>query len=176
MSPYELDHDGFPRSRPDAPPGLFLSRHGVWYHDGDRVRHGGLEALLHRSVARGLRGDLVVTTGRDVLPFLAEDAPVMVRTVSHNNHDLLLALTDGTAEAVAQRTFYIDDSGRVRVPVRGRTFWALLSRTATQLLLGLVDDSARVRTPRGPAPIETLAAPCLWSAAPTDMARPHELP
>jgi hypothetical protein len=73
--------------RADAPPGLFYSRHGDWFHDGDWVGHAGLSALLCRSVARAEpsleapEGALIVTTGRDVLPFLSEDAPLHAHEV-----------------------------------------------------------------------------------------------
>jgi hypothetical protein len=144
-----IDDDGIEARRADAPPGLFLSRRGAWYHDGDRVRHAGLEGLLFRSIARADDGALIVTTGRDVLPFFAEDAPFLVRTLGRAGDDLALRLSDESEEAIALRPFVIDDRGRVRCVVKGGRFWALLSRSATQLLLELVDDLGRLRTPRG---------------------------
>lgn len=185
----QLDDDGVEPRREDAPPGLFLSRRGAWYHDGDRLRHLGLESLLWKSIARASDGGLIVTTGRDRLPFLAEDAPFVVRTLGRaatgrddagrtgaasdagdaedrgEVDDIALVLADGSEEAVARRSFFIDDDGRVRCPVKGGRFWALLSRSATQLLLELVDDEGRIVTPAGPCAL-TPAPAWRWSDPP----------
>lgn len=162
-----IDDDGREALRADAPSGLFLSRRGGWYHDGQRVRHRGLEGLLHRSIARAADGSLIVTTGRDTLAFTAEDAPVVVRTLGRDplTGDVTLELSDGTAEGVALRGFTIDDLGRVRCAVRAREFWGILSRSATQLLLELVDDDGRVRTALGACALSP-TTPQDWSIRP----------
>lgn len=125
--------------RDDAPAGLFLSRAGRWYHDGDPVEHAGLEGLLHRSIARAADGSLIVTTGRDVVTFVAEDAPFIVRTIE----DDALVLSDDTREPLISAghatAFFIDDVGHVRCPVKQGAYWALMSRSATQILLALID-------------------------------------
>lgn len=129
-------------TRPDAPPGLFLARDGTWYHDGQAIHHERLGALLHRSITRGDDGTLIVTTGRDVLPFVAEDAPFVVRHVHVG--DARAVLSDGTEEQLVG-PLHVDDDGRVRVRVKGGRFWALLSRTAAQVVMsGVDDDGARV--------------------------------
>lgn len=163
----QLDDDGIETRRADAPPGLFLSRRGAWYHDGDRVRHEGLEGLLTRSIARDPGGALIVTTGRDVLPFSVEDAPFLVRTLGPRGGpgDVTLVLSDGSVEDVDGRPFLMDDEGRVRCPVKDARFWALLSRSATQLLLELVDDEGRIVTPRGATTL-TSTPPRDWSEPP----------
>lgn len=109
--------------------GLFLDRHGAWFHDGDPVRHARLAALLHRSIARDPAGHLIVTTGRDAQPFVAEDAPLLVRTLDGDD----LVLSNETRAPLGDRPLYIDDDGRVRVAVGA--FWALLSRSATQIVI-----------------------------------------
>ena len=140
-----LDDDGYEARRDDAPRGLFLSRRGAWYHDGDRVKHAGLEGLLHRSIARDDAGQLLVTTGRDVLPFVAEDAPYVVRTIA----DGLLILSDASQEPPG--TFLIDDAGHIRTPVKGGRFWAVCSRSATQ--------AVAASYPLAPTPARNWAAP-----------------
>jgi hypothetical protein len=147
-----------PDERRDAPRGLFLSRDGAWYHDGERVRHPRLAALLHRSIARR-DGGLVVTTGRDVLPFTAEDAPFFVRTLSAD----ALVLSDDSREPLAPRDFLIDDDGRVRCRVKSDAFWALLSRSATQILLAQLDADGRLPTPAGACSL-TPTAPRDWGS------------
>ena len=161
------DDEGFEEDRRvDAPSGLFLSRRGAWYHDGTRVRHARLEALLHASIAREPHGGLIVTTGRDSLPFVSEDAPLQVRTLRHTPDDLVLLLSDGREEPVAGRAFFMDAAGRVRCAVRGGAFWALVSRSAGQTLLASLDaQGERILTPGRSCPVReaTLVdwtAPC----------------
>lgn len=128
--------------RPDAPRGLFLARDGTWFHDGQGLHHERLAALLHRSIARAADGSLVVTTGRDLTVFVAEDAPFLVRAL--RSEDARLTLSDGSDEVLAGPLF-IDADGRVRVRVKGGSFWALLSRAvAQQVMVGLDADGARV--------------------------------
>jgi hypothetical protein len=163
-----IDDDGIEARRPDAPPGLFLSRKGAWYHDGDRVGHHGLEGLLWRSIARDVEGRLIVTTGRDVLPFVAEDAPLLIKTIVRGGtaHDVKLVLADGSEEPLAARPLLIDDEGRLRCAVKGGRFWALCARSATQLLMELVDDDGRIATPTGSCAL-TSTGPRDWSLPPT---------
>lgn len=148
--------------REDAPGGLFLARSGVWFHDGDRVRHRGLSTLLHHGIGRDAAGSLVVTTGRDVEPFVSEDAPLHVRTLEGG----VLVFADGAREPCAGRTFLIDDEGRVRCASQRLPLWALLSRTATQLLVATLDDGGRLQVPDGPCPLER-TLPRAWDAPPT---------
>ena len=117
-------------------PGLFLSKEGRWFHDGDAVKHAGLEGLLHRSIARANDGSLIVTTGKDVLPFVAEDAPFIVRTLEGD----ALVLSDGTREPIPD-TLLIDDVGHIRCPVKRGAYWGLMSRSATQILVALLDSA-----------------------------------
>jgi hypothetical protein len=124
--------------RADAPPGLFFSRDGHWFHDGDWVGHAGLSALLSRSVARGEpsleapEGALIVTTGRDVLPFLSEDAPLHARELAVDADGITLALSHGRETRVTWLA--IGSDHRFRAVVEEGRFWALLSRSATHAL------------------------------------------
>jgi hypothetical protein len=154
-----LDDDGIEAVRKDAPPGLFLSRRGAWYHDGDRVKHAGLEGLLHRSIARDDAGKLLVTTGRDKMSFVAEDAPFFLRTLV----DGRFLLSDGTLDDAAALT--IDDDGRIRASVKGGAFWALASRGAAQGIAALVDADGRLRLRSGVLAL-TPITPRDWSQAP----------
>jgi hypothetical protein len=157
----EAGDAGIPARRADAPMGLFFSRSGAWYHDGDRIRHAGIIGLLGRSVARDDGSRLVVTTGRDVVTFVAEDAPLLVSTMARG----ALVLSDGSTEACAGRTFLIDDEGRIRCPVKDGRFWALLSRSATQLLCELLDDAGVIQAPDGACALTPTPARD-WTAEP----------
>lgn len=135
--------DALEDARPDAPPGLFFSRYGHWFHDGDRILHAGLAGLLDRSVVRADDGGLIVTTGRDVLPFVAEDAPVIARRVDVTPDGLRLVLSTSTEEALSW--LGLGEDHRLRAPVAQGRLWALLSRTAGQTLEPLleIDDDGR---------------------------------
>jgi hypothetical protein len=133
--------------RDDAPPGLFLSRRGNWFHDGQRVGHERLEALLTSAVARDPGGGLIVTTGRDTLPFVAEDAPCFVVAVAVDGAvdgdgdgvgGAVVVLNDGSREALDDVVVGADHRWRMRV--KGGKFWALFLRAAAQTLEAVLDD------------------------------------
>ena len=149
-------------------PGLWLSRTGDWFHDDTPVRHVRLSNLLTRSIARDDEGGLIVTTGRDRLPFCAEDAPLLVRTVEEQGGRLLMHLSNGLIEALVPDAYLcIDEEGRLRSVVAGQTFWALWSRSATQALLALMHDSgAYVELPVGQLPLHQARSDRNWSVQP----------
>lgn len=126
---------------------LALDRDGRWRHDDDVIRHARLCALLDRSIARDEQGALIVTTGRDRLPFTSEDAPLRVKTARRDGDRLIQVLRDDREiPLAADSALCIDDEGRVRSRVegpRGGTFWALWERPATQALLPLLEDDGR---------------------------------
>lgn len=130
--------------RADAPAGLFLSRRGNWFHDGQRVGHERLEALLTSAVARDPGGGLIVTTGRDTLPFVAEDAPCFVVAVDVHGVDVhgvdgtVVILNDGSREDLGD--VVVGDDHRWRMRVKGGKFWALFLRSAAQTLEGDLND------------------------------------
>jgi hypothetical protein len=145
---------------------LRLTRDGGWLHDGDPVRHEGLARLLHRSIARAADGSLVVTTGRDAAPISCEDAPFSVRTIDWHSGELVLS--DESREPIARREFVVDHQQRVRCAVKGGAFWALLSRSATQGLLGTLGDDGRLHPPGGACGLTVLTPdPRDWSAPPS---------
>jgi hypothetical protein len=132
--------DALEERRPDAPPGLFFSRAGHWFHDGDRIFHAGLAGLLHRSVARADDGQLIVTTGRDTLPFVSEDAPMLAQRVEVDADGFALTLSVGRE---ARATWLaIGSDHRLRAVIDDGRFWVLLGRSAGQSLEGAleVDD------------------------------------
>lgn len=136
--------DALEDARPDAPAGLFFSRLGHWFHDGDRIFHAGLSGLLDRSVARADDDTLIVTTGRDVLPFEVEDAPLLVRRVDQAS-DGTVSLVLSTTASVPLTWLAMGSDDRLRAPVVEARCWALLSRNAGQALeplLAIDDDGS----------------------------------
>lgn len=151
--------------RPDAPAGLFLSRRGNWFHDGQRVKHERLELLLTGSIARDAAGGLIVTTGRDVLPFVAEDAPVVVVAVDVSDGAVVAVCEGGHREAIVDVVMGADD--RFRAPLRGKTgagFWGVFSKSAGQTLETLLDDDGHLRLGDRAVAVEVIDAD--WSRAP----------
>ncbi len=143
--------------RTDAPAGLFLSRRGNWFHDGQRVGHERLEALLHGSIARADDGSLVVTTGRDVMAFVAEDAPFVVVAVDGD----VAVLDDGSREVVRDVVVGADDRWRMRVKNGG--FWALFNKSAAQTLeRALSDDGTTLVLPTTTTTLSTTTK-ATWS-------------
>lgn len=133
-----------------------LARDGRWIHDGDPVRHARLCALLDRSIARDEQGGLMLTTGRDRLPFTSEDAPLRVKTALVDEKGLTQVLRDDRKEPLtAASALCIDDDGRLRSRVsgpRGGTFWALWERPAAQALMPFLqsgDDEVHVEVGGG---------------------------
>ena len=158
-----LRHPADPPTRPDAARGLFLSRQGTWFHDGQRVDHARLSDLLHRSITRGVAGELVVSTGLDAVPFVAEDAPVLVRALVVSPHAVDLVLSNGGHETLG--AVYIDATGRLRAAVLHQRFWALFSRSATQRLHELLDENGDLHTSSYTGPVRSIAD-CDWSTPP----------
>lgn len=152
-----LPAPGDPLIRDDAPPGLFLSRAGTWYEDGEAVTHERLAALLSRSIAR-VDGRIVVTTGRDVRPVSCEDAPFVAKALV----DGALLLSDGSSEPL--RALLVDDEGVMRAPVKGGAFWAVLSRNAArEVAASLQDDGVTIGLPGGAVRLVVEASPRDWT-------------
>ncbi len=152
------------------PPGaLALGKDGRWTHDGDPVRHARLSALLDRSVARDEAGHLMVTTGRDRLPFTSEDAPLRIKTARVHDDGLVQVHRDGREEPLTEASaLCIDDEGRLRSRVsgpRGGIFWALWERPAVQALAPLLQDdgSAYVEVSSGRLDIAVVEASQDWT-------------
>jgi hypothetical protein len=140
-----LKHEGFPGRREpdnadgrrdDAPAGLFFSQSGHWFHDGDRIFHEGLAGLLNRSVTRADDGTLIVTTGRDRLPFVAEDAPLHIVGCVVADDTAILHTARG--DAVALEVVVVGDDHRFRAPIAD--LWGLMTRGVTQQLAARLDE------------------------------------
>lgn len=146
---------------------LVLHRDGRWSHDGQIIRHARLAALLHRSIARGDDGRLLVTTGRDRLFFESEDAPFFVQTARAEAERFVLVLSDASEETLAPGAeLYVDDAGLIRSRVKGGAFWALWRRPAAQALMGALveeDGELRLPLPEGSARLVALEEPRDWT-------------
>lgn len=124
--------------------GLHLCADGTWLHDGDRVDHPRLCALLHRSVALLADGRVVVTTGRDVSPFTFDDTPLRVLALKADAHPIQWVLSNEKTEPADARQLKADGDGSLRV-MTTLGLWARLTRQAQLQLAPYVEDA-----PAGP--------------------------
>ena len=116
-----------------------IDREGYFWHEGERVEHAGL--------AQGLASWLAVdqATGRYILRnamdwcfITVDDAPLVVRSATiSQDKPAVLALSDGTTEALAPETLRIDPDDMPYCNVRGGTLPARFGRSAAFTLLTL---------------------------------------
>jgi hypothetical protein len=153
-----LDRRGEPRA---GRAGLWLSREGRWYFDGQPVVHERLSALLDRSMVRRDDG-LVVTTGIDTLPFASEDAPL--RVVAWDLGQGLLTYHSGLTEAVPP-VITIDALGIVR-SASANGLWARWERRVAHQLATQVNEEGSLSL--SGAVVVLIAADLAtdWTAAP----------
>lgn len=155
---------------PGPTSGLYLDREGRWFHDGQAVRHARLSALLWRSVARNSEERLIVTTGRDVLPFAAEDAPVQARTATPTQPGLTLVLSTGAEHALAAgEVVWLDADGQMRMKSPDGRFWIRLLRPAAQAVAAAAEEhngGLALPVEGGRVDLVELHAPKDWSAVP----------
>jgi hypothetical protein len=152
------------------PNGLFLTRDGSWFHDGQLVRHKRLSTLLHRSICRGDCGRLGVSTGLDFLFFQSEDAPFRILSWNQSKNGLSYRLSDDSEERLAEKGIIrIDAQGHMRTPVKQGQFWALLSRSATQYFhdkISPTQNPACFQVIGTDARIQEINSPQLWHDPP----------
>ena len=143
---------------PPLPPGftressIRIDKQGGIWHDGQPVTHPGLAEAFARWL------DVDPDTGRYVVKnsinwvfVTVDDAPLVVRSVTEDDGGLLLALSDGTREPLAQDTLRLDGDDVPYCDVRaGRLPARFTPRAAFALLelLGPAVHSLR-RVPRG---------------------------
>ena len=94
--------------------GLYLLADGTWLHDGDRVEHARLAALLHRSIARAADGTFIVTTGRDILPMACEDTPLRVLRVVGDADGPVLVFSNEKEAPLDPGLLSVDGDGSLR--------------------------------------------------------------
>ena len=154
------------------PKGLFLNQKGVWFHDGDEVRHERLSQLLHRSIKRKADGGIGVTTGRDWLDIRCEDAPLRVVQATNLHGQLQLTLSNETRCLMSPHpnALVVDANDLWRTGIPEQHLWARWSRNALQAILPYVQETdGHYRLEMvPPLPIRKLQSPLDWSKAPGD--------
>ena len=123
-----------------------LDAEGRFHHEGLVVEHPGLAAAMHTWIARHPDdGRYILTNGYDWTYFTVEDAPYVVRSVRRHEGNLVLALSDGTEEALRGGPLRLGPDGALYVLVKagapGGPFEAKFSRHAQTLLEPWLEDA-----------------------------------
>ena len=126
--------------------GIRVDREGRFVHDGAEVTHEGLKRALFRWLDR-----LPPPDGRYVLRLDAqrfaylddvEDTPLVARAARiAADGAVLLALSDGSEEALDPETLTVDDAGVLRAWVRGGRIEARLATSATAVLADAISEA-----------------------------------
>jgi hypothetical protein len=140
------DHPEFFRANP--PEGrsrestIRLDAEGRFWHDGQRVEHAGLAAALHTWIGRHPDDRrYILNNGYDWTYFTVDDAAYVVRALRVEPAQVVLALSDGSEEALDPQTLRVAPDGALHATVKGVApggpFDARFSRHA-QTALGAV--------------------------------------
>lgn len=154
--PRDIDPDVLERLRRS---GISIDREGELWHEGEVVRHQGLRQALFRWLDR-----LPPPDGRYVLRLDERrhayidvaDTPLVARALRWDGERALLALSDGTEEALDPDTLAVDAAGGLRCLVRGGRLPARLATSAAAVLAERIesgDDGPRLRVAGRARPI-----------------------
>ena len=119
--------------------GIRIDREGRFVHEGAEVRHEGLRRALFRWLDAEADGRVVLRLDARRFAYVdVDDTPLVVRAARLEGADeaerVLLALSDGTEEALDPGTLTIDDAGVLRARVRGGKLEARLGTAAVAAL------------------------------------------
>ena len=150
---------------------MWLDRNGQWFHDGQPIRHVRLSALLSASIARDGALQLIVTTGKDTLPFTAEDAPLHAKTVIRNGERLSFQLSNRTELPLENvQRILVDAEGHMRTRSHDERFWIRLLKPAAQAIMSAaVERKGRLWVPSATGSVLLVEhlADTDWCAPPT---------
>jgi hypothetical protein len=134
--------------------GIRIDREGRFVHEGAEVRHEGLRRALFRWLDSEPDGRVVLRLDERRFAYVdVDDTPLVAGAArldgAGEGERVLLALTDGSEEALDPATLTIDDAGVLRARVRGGR---LEARLATSAVAALAE-----RLSAAPSPALTLA-------------------
>src|SRR5882724_1939247 len=116
--------------------GIRIDREGRFVHEGAEVRHEGLRRALFRWLDAEPDGRVVLRLdARRFANVDVDDTPLVGERV-------LLALTDGSEEALDPATLTVDDAGVLRVRVRAGKLEARLGTSAAAVLAERLSEEA----------------------------------
>ncbi len=122
-----------------AKSGLSIDAEGRLCHAGEPITHRRTLEVLWRSLSREPDGRYAVRVGRELGYVAVEDAPYAVRGLTAAGDELLLHLSDGSAEPLDPATLTVGGEGVLRCRVKQGQHRARFLRGA-QVSLGLLLD------------------------------------
>jgi hypothetical protein len=133
--------------------GIRIDREGRFIHDGAEVTHEGLKRALFRWLDRlpPPDGRYVLRLDEKRFAYLDDvaDTPLVARAARFDPAGTaILALSDGSEEALDPATLTVDDAGLLRAWVRGGRLEARLASSAAAVLadsISEVDGRPRLR-------------------------------
>ena len=123
---------------------LYLSRDGVWYHEGVEITHARTIELFNRNLRR--EGDrYVLRVGREMCEVEIEDAPFLVKQVNAKGDDLFIELSNYTTEPLDTGTLEIGEKNVLYARVGPQKDRAKFTRPAYYQLTNYLhqDDEER---------------------------------
>jgi hypothetical protein len=119
--------------------GIRIDREGRFVHEGAEVLHEGLRRALFRWLDEEPDGRVVLRLDERRFAYVdVDDTPLVVRAArldgTGEGERVLLALTDGSEEALDPATITVDGEGILRARVRGGRLWARLGTAAVAAL------------------------------------------
>jgi hypothetical protein len=112
---FRKEKDRAPRNNETCflvPTVLFLSKDGLWFHEGVQITHERIIEQLNRNIHRE-GDDYFVSIGWECCKVIVEDAPYLVRGVREDGDNLILELSDFTEEKLDPGNIQI---GRNNIP------------------------------------------------------------
>ena len=123
--------------------GIRIDREGRFVHEGAEVRHEGLRRALFRWLDAEPDGRVVLRLdARRFANVDVDDTPLVAGAARLDGERVLLALTDGSEEALDPATLTVDDAGVLRVRVRAGKLEARLGTSAAAVLAERLSEEA----------------------------------
>jgi hypothetical protein len=119
--------------------GIRINREGRFVHEGAEVRHEGLRRALFRWLDTEPDGRVVLRLDARRFAYVdVDDTPLVAGAARVEGHGegerVLLALSDGSEEALDPATLTVDEAGVLRARVRGGRLAARLATGAVATL------------------------------------------
>jgi hypothetical protein len=127
--------------------GIRIDREGRFVHEGAEVRHEGLRRALFRWLDAEPDGRVVLRLDERRFAYVdVDDTPLVAGAARLDGEGpgerVLLALSDGSEEALAPETLTVDDAGALRARVRGGKLEARLGTSAVAALAERLSEEA----------------------------------
>jgi hypothetical protein len=131
--------------------GIRIDREGRFVHEGAEVRHEGLRRALFRWLDAEPDGRVVLRLDERRFAYVdVDDTPLVARAArlegAGETERVLLALSDGSEEALDPGTLTIDDAGVLRARVRGGKLEARLGTAAVAALAERLSEESPDRS------------------------------